>query len=81
MTNKIGYLKKEIWHKEKLIEFSNKAAEECKHHESLMMLFVNQAERLEERLEKLKVELKNERKLLKGKANVKISKKRGRSRR
>lgn len=83
MTERQKYLEKEIEHKNKLLQASERAAEESKKSELLMMLFVEQAERLEDQIEVLKKELnslikKPEKtgKPLKGKKNVKTSKKR-----
>jgi ubiquinone biosynthesis protein UbiJ len=82
MTEREKYLKKEIDHKTKLIKLSDQAAENSKRSELLMMLFVEQAERLEDQVDALKKELdsltqkpKKQAKPAKGKKNVKSSKK------
>lgn len=57
MSRKLEFLEQEINHKKAVLKYTERAAEESKRHESLMMLFVDQAERVEAELEKLKREL------------------------
>lgn len=83
MVNKIEYLRQEINHIQRLLDATNRAAEENKNYEPLMMIFVNQAERLEDEQEVFKKQLKEELDKLpkpsKGKKkNEKVSKKRTR---
>jgi uncharacterized membrane protein YheB (UPF0754 family) len=85
MTDKAFQLKKEIRHNETLLEMTDKAIEESKKTESLMLMFVSQAERIEDKLDQLKrqlmVETMTKGKSAKGKTNAKSSKKRTKSRR
>jgi len=57
MISKIEHLEKEIYHNERVLAATNRAAEDSKKHESLMLIFVAQAERVEDRLAKLRKEL------------------------
>jgi Skp family chaperone for outer membrane proteins len=57
MPNKSKHTEAEIAHKEIVLKYTNRAAEESKRYESLMMLFVDQAERIENEIEQLKRKL------------------------
>ena len=80
MTNKVEYLCQEIDFKKRVLKATNRAAESSKNHESLMMIFINQAERIEDEMAVLTNQLEIEVKSLKEKKNVKNSKKRFKSR-
>lgn len=57
MPKKLEFLEQEINHKKAILKYTERAAEESKKYESLMMLFVDQAERVEADIEQLKREL------------------------
>jgi hypothetical protein len=81
MSTKLEQLRQDIEHHKRLLAATDRAAEGSKNHESLMMIFVVQAERIEDEISKLEAELsklkKSEKasKSLKGKKNEKASKK------